>query len=96
MVVKILPLCVNTVSNFSLVNTFHMGVGHWKQIQLFPEPQKFSERVSFLCKNEQFLINQVILDGQGNLFHLKVSKGAVCAPHVYTVSCLALAIWAWS
>lgn len=49
---------------------------------------------SFICKNEQFLINQVILDGQGSLFHLEVSKGAVCTAHVYTVSCLALSVWA--
>ena len=94
MVVKILPLCVNTVSNVSLVNTFHTSVGHRKQIQVFPETQSLSERESFLCKNEQFLINQVILEGQGNVFHLDVSKGAVCTPHVYTVSCLALAVWA--
>lgn len=49
---------------------------------------------SFICKNEQFLINQGILDGQGSLFHLEVSKGAVCTAHVYTVSCLALSVWA--
>lgn len=59
-----------------------------QSLQLFPETQSLSERESFLCKNEQFLINQVILEGQGNLFHLDISKGAVCTPHVYTVSCL--------
>lgn len=58
-------------------------MGRENKSSWFPKTQTLSERKSFLCINEQFLIIQVIPDRQGKFLCLEFSRGAVCTTQIY-------------